>query len=331
MKLFILLLCMHHMAAKACNSSYVSNLRPLNLIFTFNARPADNGGSIFETDWIEQSVFGSHLDRPVRVHHNHLLGDNQILMSDSIYVFLFDPKPRDLFRKLKMGGFTNYGGFHMGDENGKDDKGYYKDLSMLFHNYWNSNYQMPEYGMYVPLGPKTGLCLSSPQVFIPASHRQYLCNFVGSLRMNRAYALQALTYKRNECYIHTNDKWASANSMHAVHYRSILLDSKFTLCPFGNNEESLRFYEALEAGSIPIVETSKTEMGDFISNGLDGEAGAPFPRLKDWTEINSVLERLNSNAKDMDKMQMDTISWWLKAKTRFQHRVKQIVDQSFDE
>ena len=35
-------------------------------------------------------------------------------------------------------------------------------------------------------------------------------------------------------------------------YRSTLLNSSFTLSPVGTNDECFRFWEAIEAGSIPI-------------------------------------------------------------------------------
>ena len=40
-------------------------------------------------------------------------------------------------------------------------------------------------------------------------------------------------------------------------YASILMDSVFTLCAGGINPESFRLWEAIEAGSIPIVATDR--------------------------------------------------------------------------
>jgi hypothetical protein len=48
-----------------------------------------------------------------------------------------------------------------------------------------------------------------------------------------------------------------SNGMPTVMYRRALLASVFTLCPGGGNVESFRVSEALEAGSIPIIESTQ--------------------------------------------------------------------------
>ena len=47
--------------------------------------------------------------------------------------------------------------------------------------------------------------------------------------------------------------WESTKNMHPILYRFMLEQSRFTLCPWGGNPETLRLYEALELGSIPIA------------------------------------------------------------------------------
>jgi hypothetical protein len=314
---------------KNISSSTVSNARILNVVFQIDARPADQGGTIFETDWIIQTVFGQHLQRPLRVHHTHVLDTKQPLMNDSIYVFLFSPKPIDLFSRLKKGGYVNFGAMHMGDESGHDTTEYYKDAWMVFRNYWKEM-SWSNHVMFVPLGTKIGLGLGSPQVFLSASKRRYLANFVGSVRSNRKYMLRKLSYKRDICYIKSDRGWAAPDGLHTVLYRSILLDSKFTLAPFGNNEESLRFYEALESGSIPIVETSKHSHGDFIENGVSGNnVSIPIPRIDNWRDLDNLLRYYDERPDILDKLQKDVINWWGLAKLKFQEKIKKIVDDSF--
>lgn len=53
-------------------------------------------------------------------------------------------------------------------------------------------------------------------------------------------------------------KWLVFNSLvnstdNAEEYRSVLQRSSFTLCPVGTGDDNFRFWEAIEAGSIPIV------------------------------------------------------------------------------
>ena len=46
-------------------------------------------------------------------------------------------------------------------------------------------------------------------------------------------------------------------------FRDTLSDSAFTLCPGGTNEETFRVYEALEAGSIPIIKANQAAFAAF--------------------------------------------------------------------
>ena len=48
-----------------------------------------------------------------------------------------------------------------------------------------------------------------------------------------------------------------SNGMPTAMYRRALLASVFTLCPGGGNVESFRISEALEAGSIPVIESAQ--------------------------------------------------------------------------
>jgi hypothetical protein len=69
-------------------------------------------------------------------------------------------------------------------------------------------------------------------------------------------------------------------------YRRVLLDSLFTLCPMvTDNQESFRIYEALEAGSIPVIIT-----GDNVTYGCVNslrpfvDSGAPFVIEASWEQ-----------------------------------------------
>ena len=44
------------------------------------------------------------------------------------------------------------------------------------------------------------------------------------------------------------------------HYNKILLDSRYSLCPSGSGPNSIRFWESLGAGSIPILLADTLEL-----------------------------------------------------------------------
>ena len=192
----------HYSVKTAYYARRVSYKPPLNAVLQVNATPVDHGGQIMEADWIVHSVFGPSIDRPVRVHFAHQLGDEgQPLLSDSVYVFLFAPKPADLFDRLKRDGYTNFAAYHMGGELKANSTHYYSVAWAVFRNHWTTRYAHMDNVLYTPLGIKSGLVgLTDSAVLMPASPRRYLCNFVGSIRANRQYMLNRLTYGRDRCH-----------------------------------------------------------------------------------------------------------------------------------
>lgn len=65
-----------------------------------------------------------------------------------------------------------------------------------------------------------------------------------------------------QMYLHLTDHWdANPNNpnnpnsyLNSSEFHDILVNSVFTVCPRGHSVEQFRIYEAIEAGSIPILE-----------------------------------------------------------------------------
>ena len=92
----------------------------------------------------------------------------------------------------------------------------------------------------------------------------------------------------------------------------VLLDSIFTLCPAGHNVEAYRLYEALEAGSIPIVVKSdyykKAECVDGFAPLI--ASGAPFPVLDRWDDLPALLHRAKVDKEWVQGVQCATTTWY---------------------
>jgi hypothetical protein len=67
-------------------------------------------------------------------------------------------------------------------------------------------------------------------------------------------------------------------------YNNLLLDSKFTLCPSGTGPNSIRFWEALAMGSIPVL----------LSDSLE------LPNHPLWDQ--SIIKLKESNINDVDEI-----------------------------
>jgi hypothetical protein len=231
----------------------------------------------------------------------------------------------------------------MGDETMENDVSFYlhSGCSYVLRNYWNAEYERQYDGRahWVPLGTKTGVGIngfgfgaSAAAWLVPASQRSLLCNFIGSLRSHRQHMLDAVAPLG--CVLQHSTRWADPKGVLPYEYRRVLLNSKFTLAPWGNNPESLRLYEALEFGSIPICIRFPDPNLDTINalHHYGGRLGpVPWPVLGSWEEAVVEVRRLMADPAALDKLQERTMNWWMTFRRASQLRIKHIIDQSFAE
>lgn len=94
-------------------------------------------------------------------------------------------------------------------------------------------------------------------------------------------------------------------------YSAILENSIFAPCPAGNSPETIRLYDALECGCIPISLSH-----EFITSplALARFGNPPFPLLSSWEELpdflNEQKKKLNSNPDDLLELQQQCVRWW---------------------
>ena len=94
-------------------------------------------------------------------------------------------------------------------------------------------------------------------------------------------------------------------------YSAKMEDSIFAPCPAGNSPETIRLYDALESGCIPI--SLKHEF--LVSCDALGELGTPpFVFLSSWSEFPAFLENMKdkmiTHPQEIQKIQDDCITWW---------------------
>ncbi|KAI8816559.1 uncharacterized protein EV422DRAFT_571534 [Fimicolochytrium jonesii] len=297
--------------------------RALHLIFQMNALPIEAGGRIYELDWI-YSVVCAGLNRPV---HLHL--ESNVKMNDSLTVLLFDPPTPDWFLDMRNEGIVNFGALHMGDETFSLNRDWYSaGPDYIFRNYYNGEISQQGPAVhYLPLGMKSGFGTIPASMLPRADTRKYLCNFIGSKRGNRQEMLTVVEQSGLACFISADKQWADPQALHVITYRNLLVESVFTLAPHGNNPESLRLYEALEAGSIPIVQSVADRNMDFLGIGLGPN---PIPTVAHWSELPELIHNLTASPEKLLTLQRDVISWWQHRKRGIQAMVRSIVDSSFE-
>ena len=137
-------------------------------------------------------------------------------------------------------------------------------------------------------------------------------------------------------------------------YRQALLESVFTICPPGHSPETFRLYEAIEAGSIPIVDGAGASIHERwgsgsgqVSSPTEGtnhrrlkttgqcidpmrpfrDSGAPFLWVSDWEgELEQLLRKLRQNPQKVEAHQKALAVWY----DGFMKNSTMLVEKAFD-
>lgn len=192
---------------------------------------------------------------------------------------------------------------------------------------------------YIPLGPRSDFDFLAQDLVPAAVDRTTFFNLqVSPATSRRREELIRIV----EQYGGRNPQlpiWSEAAGLDAAGWQTLLLDSKFTLCPGGHNAETFRLWEALEAGSIPIVSkldyTVPLPLEPDSNGGTCGEgvaswntvASSPFAKevsVDTWEDLPARLDMLRSMSdEDIGRLQGDCREWYA---ARMQRTYRSLLD-----
>lgn len=306
----------------------VRDRRPLNLI-----------GRRLELDMIWEAYFIKEvllakIGRPIRLL---AFEDNAPLpMMDDVLIISFGSTYAPYLRDARTRGFRNIGLFHLADEHGTHDRTFYADADYVLRHYWHDAAMAKPHAdslgvVWVPNGYRFAFGPICRETLLPMGDRNISAFFAGTIEartlsgerraMIEAIKLAGLPFLA----IETKD---GQPRLGPTSYAAYLLSSRFALVPSGNSPETIRFYEALEAGTIPIMLRSVCEQMQpalgkppvmMIDSWADlAAAYQPFADV----QAPAVVERLQS-------MQDRLLSWWTDFVAEHQRKVAEVISASF--
>ena len=128
----------------------------------------------------------------------------------------------------------------------------------------------------------------------PAPTKDLLYSFIGcDWTHHTRKTIFAMRHPKNT-YIKNNKKWhfeqpAHIQKKNKKEYQAVLARSRFSLCPRGTGPSSIRFWESLQAGAIPLVIAD----GMVLPEGFDWETAIIRIPEKEATTINEVLKTIS--------------------------------------
>ncbi|HEY0794308.1 MAG TPA: hypothetical protein VGD64_00870, partial [Acidisarcina sp.] len=178
----------------------------------------------------------------------------------------------------------------------------------------------------IPTGYNTGFGgLQSEKI---ASKRQYVWSFLGEAgKSTRPECLRSLMLVTPN-YWYASDGWkphgavaATSQNLSAQDYTNNLRESAFVPCPLGNvSQESLRVYEALQVGAIPVLEKRRWMDAHRAVLGVH-----PLPTFFSWHDAAKAMAKWSREPETLDQLQQDCIDWWRDYKLRLSGEVQDFV------
>ena len=302
--------------------------RPLNIVW--RRRVLDR---FLEASFIREVLLAS-LRRPMRWF---AIEDDAALplMNDILVCSFADPSA--YLRELRRSGHRNIGVMHLCDEIGQDDRGFYADADYVLQNYYIPEaFRLSEtHGrpiLWVPNGWATGVGPRASAQLLPITARRHDLFFAGFVsgpdrRIDeRISMLDVLREHRIPATILLSEDFGQG--LGTPSYSAYMADAKLALAPGGNAAETIRFYDALECGALPVVVDAPWLHAE-AALGLCGPP--PIVILDSWTALPDALARyLSPSAEAGLSVQADACRhWWRTFKLRTGDRVTSLIETAF--
>ena len=222
--------------------------------------------------------------------------------------------------------------YHMGDEFSRIDRDLYRFCDVVVRNYYfpfifDENPSL----IWAPGGFKTGVGPRLPAQIKRANERQSLASFLGWINNSDSYNNERASFAGpatacgQDLYIMPSNGFAGGYNVGL--YSAIMEDSIFAPCPAGNAPETIRLYDALELGCIPI------SLSHEFLHSKDAFASigpVPFPILGSWAELPQFLGGMKakalSNPNEIMELQQRCINWWSDFKVAIQKKISDRIE-----
>jgi hypothetical protein len=249
---------------------------------------------MLEQAWISE-ILGPYIDEEIFDGQHKVVLDNCVVADSYLHA-----RPAEYFAQFRG---KRAWLIHFSDETYEGGYQHYSNFKGVLRNHWSSIFDTPSI-LQFPLGYAEGL-MRNP-LTLETTRRQYLWSFAGAAgKSSRPDMIRALS-PMGPFFTLITDGPVADEPLDREAYLSILSDSVFAPCPMGNvNLDSYRIYEALECGSIPILEKRITL--DYFTRLLGPH---PIPTFRSWTKAAAFMAKLRNDGEGLRRLQAECFSWW---------------------
>ena len=286
----------------------------------------DSLNAALETWFVQNELFGG-------APYNLGINPEQLVGSAIVYLELSQINV-DLIRRIKSLS-NKVILYHMGGERLDKDISAYAECDLVIRNYYFpsiiNDLEAGKKVLWAPNGFRTGVGPRDKAFLKKSSRRQCLAAFLGWINNSASYNDERASFAApaaacgENLYVMPSNGFAGGYNVGL--YSAIMEDSIYAPCPAGNNPETIRLYDALELGCIPI---SLSHEFLLSKDALASLGPVPFPLLGSWSELPQFLvemtERLISNPNEIFELQQRCIDWWSSFKMSMQKKIADRID-----
>ena len=289
--------------------------------FVSVAGPAMESEKWYEFNWFKQ-IFVDNAGLSLEVER---LANGSEPPTDKPIVVVQRPYVEEASRVLK--GWNEAGVefylLHLSDEHGTDPIDMYQWPSCLgvLRNYIRPDVTESDKIRIIPLGFHWAIPNGEPVIHTPrVPFRELVWSFVGTGWANRREKLQILNAIPGEHKCVFMDDWNSEKMLGREEVLSLLLNTWCVPCPSGNNAETFRVYEALEAGAVPVL-VKEAGMEGYLSY-----LGRWLPLLvaNDWQHAAGIIHTLRMKPEVYEQYRMQVLHGWEKMKADTRQAVRSV-------
>jgi len=200
---------------------------------------------------------------------------------------------------------------HLGDESGEHDiSKVYENCNHIWRTFCSKKYFKNIKVNCIPIGYKSGVLNKQK------GSRNYKWAFTGTTHKSSRHDMLFQFSGIKPFYCHKTQKF-NQKTISVDDMSEILSSTKFMPCPNGFfHPETYRVYEALECGSIPIVETAYNYYDRLFPSN-------PFLKINMWAEAKPIIANWGND--QIEKKRSECISWWKKIKHDLQESVRKKI------
>jgi hypothetical protein len=272
-----------------------------------------------EFAWFKQLFSGLSLEVE-RLSEHAFPTDSPIVVVQRPHV---DKISQILMRWSSMG--LSFYVLHLSDEYSSDRIDFYQlpGCKGVVRNYLRDDLLSQEKVAVIPLGFHWAIHDGHPMEHTPRPpFRELVWSFVGTGWCGRKEKLEPLKAIPGEHRLALMDDWNSPNMLGREETLAILLNSWCVPCPGGNNGETFRVYEALEAGAVPVVvqEEGMELFFKFIGPKL------PLLLANSWTHAAQLIYTLKAQPEMYEQYRGQILAAWEVCKKDARDSVKRVFD-----